>query len=121
MKITNKDWEKAEELKEQFDYWYKAKRIGRQHVIHKSIGEMKILCGTKKYQCWNDEWNSVECIFCLKKGAKELLKKFKEEGCYGGVIMGAYHCFCGEVHKSGKQFYCKNCKEAIKLLEGCSP
>ena len=49
--------------------------IGRQHRIHYSIGNEKIMCGTKKWQCSDDNWENVECKLCLAK--KEIFTNLK--------------------------------------------
>lgn len=46
------------------------RRIGRQHQIHYSVGNGKILCGVKKWQCSDENMDRVECKFCLNKKAK---------------------------------------------------
>jgi len=44
----------------------KEKRVGRQHQIHYSTGEGKILCGIKKWQCSDKDKDNVECKLCLR-------------------------------------------------------
>jgi len=55
------------------------KRIGRQHQIHYSSGEGKILCGVKKWQCSDINWNNVECKLCLRKREKLFAKGRQHE------------------------------------------
>jgi hypothetical protein len=67
-------------IEKQFKEWHKAKRIGRQHVIHKNenLKDMEILCETKKWQCSDENWEAVECIYCLKKGLEIAKQKATE-------------------------------------------
>lgn len=49
--------------------------IGRQHRIHFSTGEGKILCKIVKWECSDTDWSNVECKYCLR-----LKDKYSEQG-----------------------------------------
>ncbi len=81
---------KEEIIKNQLKEWEGQKRYGRQHVIHKRISDdeslrnwdnVKILCGVKKFCCVNEKWDNVECVFCLKKGLKQLNSEKQGKTC----------------------------------------
>jgi len=107
MRITEEDYEKVEELKKEKEKFWRLAEIDIQENAQKE--------NTK--EILKERQKITKSYLTVKQKAQELLNKFKEKGCYGGVIRGAYHCFCGEKHKSGKQFYCKRCTESIKICE----
>ncbi len=41
--------------------------MSRQHVIHKDNGKGKPICNVKGWICFDNDWENVECKFCLKK------------------------------------------------------
>ena len=61
-------------------YVEKEKIIGRQHRIHYSTGYHTILCGVKKWECSDVNWENVECKLCLRKNKTEkILWKHKKQ------------------------------------------